>query len=134
VRFGRERLGYQRYVPEASSPSDNTTLTAVLQDYEAAGFEAQFEVTSASAVTCATCGDASEPGDFAMYSKRRLEGASDPDDMLSVVAVACPRCGAQGTLVLGYGPNSSEAESIVGKALRDERGTGSLPPASAPNE
>lgn len=115
-------------------PSDNTTLSAVIDDYEAAGFGGQFEVTSESAITCVTCGRDSAPAEFAMYGLRRLEGASDPDDMLSVVAVSCPQCDARGTLVLGFGPNASEIEALVGKQLRDRRGSGAVPPSSAPGE
>ena len=51
-------------------------------------------------------------------NRRRLEGASDPDDMISVVAVTCPRCGTGGTLVLKYGPTAPENEAAVGQQLR----------------
>jgi hypothetical protein len=46
---------------------------------------------------------------------RRTEGASDPDDMLAVVGLTCPRCGTQGTAVLGYGPEADpdDAEIVV---------------------
>ena len=115
-------------------PSDNTTLSAVLAAYESGGYAGQFEVTSESAITCATCGRPSEPSEFAMAGLRRLEGASDPDDMLSVVAVSCPRCDARGTIVLGYGPNASAEEAAVSKQLRDQRGAGTLAPSSAPDE
>lgn len=41
---------------------------------------------------------------------------SDPDDMLMIVAVTCPVCGARGTLTLGYGPIASIEDTDV---LRD---------------
>jgi hypothetical protein len=119
---------------EPGVPSDHTTLSAVLDDYAAAGFGGQFEVTSESAITCTTCGQESAPADLVMSGMRRLEGASDPDDMLSVVAVSCPGCQAGGTLVLGFGPAASPTEAAVGKQLRDRRGEGSVPPSSAPGE
>jgi hypothetical protein len=106
----------------------------VLAEYEAAGYGGQFEVVSASAIACLTCGSESAATEFGMSGLRRLEGASDPDDMLSVVAVSCPRCGARGTIVLGYGPNASADEASVSKQLRDQRGEGSLPPSSSPGE
>jgi hypothetical protein len=118
----------------AGVPSDNTTLTAILDDYAAAGFEGHFEVNSESAVYCVTCGRDSDPAEFAMAALRRLEGASDPDDMLSVIAVRCPRCEARGTLVLGFGPNASDVEAAVGKQLRDQRGAGTVPASKAPGE
>jgi hypothetical protein len=115
---------------QSGVPSDNTTLTAVLNEYEAAGYTGQFEVISDAAIACVTCGEESHPPEFTLAGSRRLEGASDPDDMLSVVAVSCPRCGARGTLVLGYGPNASADEAAVGKQLRDQRGDGGPPPPS----
>ena len=44
-----------------------------------------------------------------------LEGASDPDDMILVIAASCPVCSTGGTVVLGYGPNASpeDADLIV---------------------
>ena len=119
---------------EPGVPSDNTTLAAVLADYESAGFGAQFELASESAIMCVTCGVDSPPGEYSMHSRRRLEGASDPDDMMSVVAVCCPRCDAQGTIVLGFGPTASSAEAAVSQQLRDHLGEGTLPPSHAPNE
>jgi hypothetical protein len=115
-------------------PSDNTTLTSVLGDYAAAGYDGQFEVISESAIACVSCAQESSPAEFDMAGLRRLEGASDPDDMLSVIALACPRCEARGTLVVGFGPNASAADAAVSKQLRDRRGGQSIPPSSAPGE
>jgi hypothetical protein len=102
---------------ELGVPSDNTTLTAVINGYDEAGFTGQFEVSSETAVRCDTCGEDTSPNEYDVDSRRRLEGASDPDDMLSVFALTCPRCGARGTIVLGFGPNASPTEAIVSKAL-----------------
>ena len=52
---------------------------------------------------------------------RRLEGASDPDDMLAVVGLACPHCSAQGTAVLGYGPEAAAVDAEVLERLEDAR-------------
>jgi hypothetical protein len=118
---------------EPGSPSDNTTLSDVLDQYESAGFSGQFEITDSSSITCVTCGRASSPSEFAMHGRRRLEGASDPDDMMSVVGVACPRCEARGVLVLGFGPNASDVETAVAKHLRERRGD-DAPRGWAPGE
>jgi hypothetical protein len=69
-----------------------------------------------------------------MSSLRRLEGESDPADMVAVVALTCPACGAQGTVVLGYGPMADGHEADVLRGLRDERSTEGLPGNSAPGE
>jgi hypothetical protein len=69
-----------------------------------------------------------------MHSLRRLEGASDPDDMLAVVALECGVCGVSGTMVLGYGPAASDIDGDVLRALQDRREEGDLPGHSPPSE
>jgi hypothetical protein len=73
-----------------TSPGDNTTLTEVLALYAAGGFPGVFSVTEDGLVECGTCGVKAHADAVPMHSLRRLEGASDPDDMLAVVAVTCP--------------------------------------------
>ena len=48
---------------------------------------------------------------------RRLEGASDPDDMLAIAAIECPNCAHRGSLVLNYGPTATAEDSAVLLAL-----------------
>jgi hypothetical protein len=48
-----------------------------------------------------------------VHELRRLEGASDPADMLAVAAIACPACGTRGTLVLTYGPEATAGDDAV---------------------
>jgi hypothetical protein len=69
-----------------------------------------------------------------MSSLRRLEGASDPADMVAIVAVTCPRCGNQGTAVLAFGPAASAEDSDVLAVLRDHRHDAQVPGNSAPGE
>lgn len=69
-----------------------------------------------------------------MHSMRRLEGASDPDDMMAVAAVTCPVCRIDGVLVLSYGPAASAEHADVLLGLRDERGAGQTPPDAATGE
>jgi hypothetical protein len=69
-----------------------------------------------------------------MSSLRRLEGESDPADMMAVVAVTCPACAATGTLTLGFGPTSSAEDADVLHALRDARNDSKVPGNSAPGE
>jgi hypothetical protein len=104
--------------PVMGVPSDNTTMTEVLRQLGLAGYDAQLIVTDDSSVLCARCGVSSEARDVTVHSRRRMEGASDPADMVVVLAAACPACGARGTLVMGYGPNASGPEGDVQRALR----------------
>ena len=104
--------------PVAGAPSDNTTLSAVLASLEQSGYGAQLIPHEEGDVTCAACGSRAAAGALAVEESRRLEGASDPDDMVRVVAVLCPSCGVGGTLVLGFGANASPADAAVGASLR----------------
>ncbi len=118
----------------ALAPTDPTTLTEVLADYDAAGFAGEFEVTDAALVRCLTCMSESEPAVLDVLSLRRLEGASDPADMLSVISLVCPACESKGVLVSNYGPEASPQQAAVVQALRDERGAGELPGSQTPPE
>jgi hypothetical protein len=116
----------------AGVPSDNTTLSAVLAEFAAAGHDGQFEVVGADGISCVACAAVSSPADYRVEAWRRLEGASDPDDMLSVVAVTCPSCARRGALVLGFGPTAAADEAAVGRLLREATGGGAPPPATPP--
>jgi hypothetical protein len=111
-----------------------STITEVLEGYAQGGFDSSFVVTDDCALECVECGNVSAPGRFAMSSLRRLEGMSDPADMVAVVAITCPVCGAKGTSILGFGPNATEQDSTVLKELRDTRHDGDAPGNSAPGE
>jgi hypothetical protein len=103
---------------------DATTITEVVAELEAAGHEGQFIARAGGELECLTCRrhvDAAAVGNFDM---RRLEGASDPDDMLAVVGLACPACGARGTVVLNYGPTASADDAEVLERLEDPRRSG----------
>jgi hypothetical protein len=115
-------------------PSDNTTLTEVIGSYREAGFVVDFFAEEDGRVRCGHCNSVLAADQLTMQSMRRMEGASDPADMLSVVATTCPVCGADGTMVLGYGPNASEGDAHVSRALSDRRTDPVLPPDAPPAE
>jgi hypothetical protein len=116
------------------SGGEGTTLTEVLDAYTSGGFATQFSVTDNARLECGACSAVSEPDAVRMSSLRRLEGASDPDDMMAVVALTCPACSAKGTVVLGFGPAASAEDGDVLRALRDHRGDHHAPGNSAPGE
>jgi hypothetical protein len=96
-------------------PAYGATLGEIMATLEAAGFSAQMAARSGGMILCFTCRRESPAADFTLLAQRRTEGASDPDDMLAVVGLACPNCQAQGTAVLGYGPEADpdDAEVVV---------------------
>lgn len=100
---------------------DAQTIVDVLGQLERQGYGGQFRVQEGGRVQCLTCRRSSRAADVAIHLMTRLEGASDPADMLAVVGVDCPSCATKGTLVLNYGPGSTPEEAGVLVALEDRR-------------
>jgi hypothetical protein len=117
-----------------SEPSDNTTLMEVLDGYRTAGFAIDIFAEDGATVRCGSCDSVMAAAKLTMHSVRRLEGASDPADMMAVIATSCPVCASQGTMVLAYGTNASPEEGEVWLALSDKRGERDLPAGSSPDE
>lgn len=109
--------------PDEMSPSDNTTMTRVLRELGDAGWKGQMITVAGGSVRCTNCDAVSAAGDLQAATERRLEGASDPDDMTLVIAAECPACRTKSTLVLGYGPAASDEDGDIVVAL--QRGDGS---------
>jgi hypothetical protein len=101
------------YAPEARS------LSEILSMYEAQGFTSQMGTRPGGRIVCFNCHFEAPAEDFELVSLSRTEGASDPDDMLAVAALRCPKCTCQGTLVLNYGPESGEDDVDVLRRLHD---------------
>gem|GEM_PF-1087137 len=99
---------------DATAANENApSLAEVLGLLEAAGYAGQMAARPGGRLVCFTCHTESDASDVAVELLRRTEGASDPDDMLAVVALACPRCGTRATVVLGYGPEAGEDDAEV---------------------
>ena len=88
-------------------PGDNTTLLEVLDEMAAEGYDGSMTVTPGGKLRCPSCGAEVDPGQVHVHEIRRLEGASDPDDMMIVLAVECVPCSQKASLVLHYGPEAS---------------------------
>jgi hypothetical protein len=84
---------------------------------EAEGYGGQMGTRPGGRLRCFTCRVASSAAQVAVAVMRRVEGASDPDDMLAVAAVTCPNCRTRATVVLGYGPEASEDDAEVLRQL-----------------
>jgi hypothetical protein len=95
------------------------TLLDVLAEYGAQGWSAQFAARPDAMVECESCHHVVAATDARVLALRRLEGASDPDDMLAVVAVECPHCGRRGSLVMNFGPTATPEDAAVLVALPD---------------
>jgi hypothetical protein len=100
---------------------EDRTILEVLGDLEAMGFTGQFMPRSGALVECVACHRNSPADETVLRHLRRLEGASDPADMLAVVGLACPHCGALGTAVLGFGPEATAIDDEVLSSLEDAR-------------
>ena len=115
-------------------PSDSTTVTQVVDDSGEAGYESQFVLLPDAEIRCCTCSVVGHASTYAMDALRRMEGASDPDDAVAVIALRCPVCDAHGTMVLNYGPSGSPEEGDVLLALRDKRVDSAVATGTAPGE
>jgi hypothetical protein len=102
-------------------PRDAETLLDVLARYTDMGWSSQFAPRPGGVVECESCRTSTAAADVPVLEIRRLEGASDPDDMLAVVAIECPQCGLRGALVLNYGPTANEEDASVLLGLGDPR-------------
>ena len=98
---------------------DSETLLDVLARFTQHGWSSQFAARGDGTVECESCHTSMAAADVPVLELRRLEGASDPDDMLAVVAVECANCGLCGSLVLNYGPTATEDDASVLLGLGD---------------
>jgi hypothetical protein len=96
-----------------------STLQEVLNECEAAGFSSTFQALEGGQVRCLACRTATPGHALQPAGLSRLEGASDPADMLAVLALSCPSCGAHGTLVANFGPEATIADGAVLNELPD---------------
>lgn len=94
------------------------SLVDVLTAYEERGFRGQFRARAGGVVECDACASECDAGDLEVDDYTRLEGASDPADMMLVAAARCPTCGDEGTLVLTYGPMAPPEDSEVEALLQ----------------
>ena len=93
------------------------TTTEVLRELAERGIDTQLGPGSAAgSLRCTRCSSVSEATEYTVLEERRLEGASDPDDLVLVVAASCPVCRSGGTIVLGYGPEASgvDTDLVIG--------------------
>jgi ferredoxin len=100
------------------------SLLGILAAFRDEGFTADFRARPGGIVECGVC-HAPHPADtLELHHLERLEGDSDPAEMLAVCAVVCPACATKGTLVLTFGPESTREDDDVLTLLDDERTPG----------
>jgi len=97
------------------------TILEVLGEMETQGFAGQFVPRDGAQVECVACHQLMPADTTVLRRLERLEGASDPDDMVAVVALECRHCGAKGTAVLSYGPEAPIADAEVLQSFEDAR-------------
>lgn len=111
--------------PVPGAPSDNTTAVAEIDALREQGYGADFVVGEGGVVRCTQCRHEEQPGDLDVDVFRRLEGASDPDDMSAILAITCRDCGTKGIVMVGYGPNASpdEGDLLLAVDTPEDEGT-----------
>ena len=96
------------------------TLTDALTELAALGYTGDFRADG-HAIVCPACGVTHDPATAIVQRVVRFEGASDPDDEAIALALQCPRCGARGVFVSGYGPSADPDAVELIVALTDGR-------------
>ncbi len=99
---------------DPANPTD-TPLGHVLD--EMTGDAAGFRSRAGARIECLTCHRDFPADGVDADHLSRLEGASDPDDMVVVVPVVCPHCRAAGALVLPYGADAPADDGDVLRAM-----------------
>lgn len=121
--------------PGTSEMPADPSLVAVLAELDADGWSGQTMPLEGGRIRCLTCREEFGAEQVSADHVRRLEGASDPGDMVIVVPVTCPNCATQAVLVAHFGPDASPEDSDVVAALdRSEAGgagTGTGPAETA---
>jgi hypothetical protein len=92
---------------------DNLTISEVVERFAAEGYDTSLVAVEGGTVREPASGAEADAGELAVHAYRRLEGVSDPADMVLVAAVDFPGGDVRGTLVLGYGPNAGPADGDV---------------------
>jgi DNA-directed RNA polymerase subunit RPC12/RpoP len=106
------------------------TLYEVVSRFESDGWTGQFQARDGGVLRCLTCREEFPASIEHADEVARVEGVSDPDDMVAVVPLRCPHCGVRGTFVAHYGPGAGAEESDALVAF--ERGGPAERPASPP--
>lgn len=114
--------------PDGDAAMGGTTIMEVINEAQGAGYTSQFIACEHGQVRCSSCDQVTNPAALHVDRSRRLEGASDAADELLVVLATCPRCGANGVLTLGYGPNASDEDIAVLPHLSIDPATAAPPP------
>ena len=97
------------------------SILEILEYYRAAGFDADAYAVDGGQMRCGSCQSLIAAEHLDIHSLRRLEGASDPSDMVGVIAIVCPVCGAHATAVLKFGPEASPDEIEILQRANDRR-------------
>lgn len=93
----------------------------VLSDYERNGYTGQFAAREGGDIKCFSCGERIPAAEVHMDSMRRVEGVSDPADMNLIGALECPHCGARGTAVFRFGPDTTPEDAAALTKIEDVR-------------
>lgn len=102
-------------------PPSPASLIDVIEAAKQNGFVADFTPTSDGRLTCGACEATSEPDRVPREWMHRLEGTSDPDELLTISALECPVCASKGLLVLPYGPAADAEEADISRRLQVPR-------------
>ncbi len=107
---------------EASVPADaqrgDLEIGEVVRGLGVLGWDTDLTPDEAGGVTCANCGQRSEPGQLRVEQVREVRDDQNSDGTKAVVAARCPSCDAQGLMMLNIGDDGSTVEREILASLR----------------
>ena len=106
--------------------SGGLTIADALREFESRGYIGQFIILKDGQVECTKCEAVHRPAKVPLEAMRRIEGVSDPADMVFVGALRCPSCGSTGTATIKYGPSAGPEDAAVLRGLDDHRMSSAL--------
>lgn len=106
--------------------SGGMSIADALREFELRGYIGQFVIRGGGAVECQKCGASHRPAEVPLEAMRRIEGVSDPADMVFVGALRCPECGLTGTATIKYGPAAGADDAAALRGLDNQRSAATL--------
>jgi hypothetical protein len=73
--------------PESAATRGSTSLVEVLDDFRRSGFEHDFVARAGAVLVCGQCNESFDLNPDLVTKERRVEGASDPDEMQLAIAL-----------------------------------------------
>jgi len=112
----------ERDLRATAGPQNEEEGLRALRWFRERGYTGSFTMLPGPRVRCESCRAENAAKEVAIDRLERVDVATDPGDQQLVAALRCPACGAKGTAILSYGPESSRDDALALEQMRDDSG------------